>query len=340
LTGSAIGLMGDAMLGRQVADTLARIPPEAVWSPALRDLVAAECAGVVCNLEGCLSARGERTRRIPGKPFFFRGPPKAVESLRAVGVRAVGLANNHALDYEVDALADTLDLLAHADIATVGAGPDDAAARRPATFEVELPPVATPSGVGEPCHLRVALVAVSDHPAEFAAGPGTPGIAWADLRAGLPEWMAAAIADARDQADVVVAFPHWGPNMSPRPGRWQRRLAAELLVAGADLVAGHSAHVFHGVGRGRDGQPILFDLGGAVDDYAIDPQLRNDVGLLALWRPGSEPDLELVALHLRHAQTDVAAGAEADWAAARLADASRRLGTAIERTAEARFTVA
>src|SRR4051794_22865270 len=113
------------MLGRQVADTLARIPPEEVWSPALRDLVATECAAAVCNLECCLSTRGERTARIPGKPFFFRGPAAAVESLRAGGLRAVSLANNHALAYEVDALADTIELLARAGIATVGAGPGE-----------------------------------------------------------------------------------------------------------------------------------------------------------------------------------------------------------------------
>jgi poly-gamma-glutamate capsule biosynthesis protein CapA/YwtB (metallophosphatase superfamily) len=325
LTGFAIGLVGDVMLGRHVADALARRPPEDVWSPSLRDLVARECAGVVCNLECCLSTRGERTRRIPGKPFFFRGPPEAVESLRALRVCAASLANNHALDYEEDALADTLELIAGAGIATAGAGRNAAAAQRAAVPEVG--------------GRRIAVVAVSDHPTAFAAGPHTPGIAWADLRARLPEWLTEELGRAREAADLVIAFPHWGPNMSPAPARWQRRRAADLLAAGADAVAGHSAHVFHGMARGRDGQPVLFDLGGAVDDYAIDPQLRNDVGLLALWRPGEDPDLELVALHLRHAHTDVAGGAEAEWAATRLTRACHQLGTSVERSAEARFTV-
>jgi poly-gamma-glutamate capsule biosynthesis protein CapA/YwtB (metallophosphatase superfamily) len=325
LTPSAIGLLGDVMLGRQVADELSRIAPEEVWSPALRALVEDECSGVVCNLECCLSRRGERTQRIPGKPFFFRGPPEAVQCLQALGVRVASLANNHALDYEVDALADTLKLLGGAGIATAGAGPTVEAARRPAVVEM-----------GD---ARVSLVAASDHPSAFAAGPHGSGIAWADLRAELPEWLTEELARAREAADLVIAFPHWGPNMSPAPARWQRRRAADLLAAGADLVAGHSAHVFHGVGRGSGGQPILYDLGGAMDDYAIDSELRNDVGLLALWRPGGDPDVELVALHLRHAHADVAAGPEAEWAASRLARACRRLGTTVDRTAEARFTL-
>jgi poly-gamma-glutamate synthesis protein (capsule biosynthesis protein) len=53
------------------------------------------------------------------------------------------------------------------------------------------------------------------------------------------------------------------------------RTAAEALVAaGATLVAGHSAHIFHGV-AGR----VLFDLGDFLDNYAVDPELRNDLGL-------------------------------------------------------------
>src|SRR5437588_738373 len=283
------------MLGRGVGDALDPGHPETVWSPALRE-VAAEGDAVVCNLECCLSERGRPTRRVRGKPFFFRGPPAAVGALGAIGARVAGLANNHALDFEVEALADTLDVLAGAGIATVGAGADAASARRAAVVDVD--------------GSRLAVVAVSDHPREYAAGADEPGVAWADLSGGLPAWVVDELARARDAADRVVAFPHWGPNMSPRPARWQRERAAELVAAGADLVAGHSAHVFHGVGRGPAAQPLLFDLGDAVDDYAIDPDLRNDLGLLALWRPDGEPDLELVGLHGRYAFTDLARGAE------------------------------
>jgi poly-gamma-glutamate synthesis protein (capsule biosynthesis protein) len=325
VTAVTVGLLGDVMLGRGVADALDPARPEAVWAPDLRALVAAECDLVVCNLECCLSERGRRTRRIRGKPFFFRGPPAAVGSLRGLGVRAVGLANNHALDYEEEALADTLELLAGAQVAIAGAGRDEAHARRTAMVDA--------------ASARLALVAVSDHPSEFAAGPGKPGIAWANLPAGLPDWLEAQLAQAREAANLVVAFPHWGPNMSPSPARWQRDRAGDLLAAGADLVAGHSAHVFQGVARGDGGQPILHDLGDALDDYAIDASLRNDLGLLALWRPGGDPDVELVGLRLRYALTEIAAGEDAEWISRRLEGACGKLGTRVERTAEARFAV-
>ena len=84
--------------------------------------------------------------------------------------------------------------------------------------------------------------------------------------------------------------------------------AAALQEAGADLVAGHSAHVFHGVGWGARG-PLLFDLGDALDDYRVDPRLRNDLGVMAIWRPGDpERELELVGLALDYCHTRLADG--------------------------------
>jgi poly-gamma-glutamate capsule biosynthesis protein CapA/YwtB (metallophosphatase superfamily) len=320
-----IGLLGDVMLGRGVAKTLDRRAPPQLWSPPLRELVAAECDVVLANLECCVSERGRRTHRIVGKPFFFRGPPAAVASLQAVGVRAVGLANNHALDYEEEALADTLDHLDAAGIAHAGAGRGAPAARRHALVQAG----------GQ----TVALVAVSDHPPEYAAGEDSWGIAFAGLREGLPQWLRAELAAARAAADQVVAFPHWGPNMTPGPARWQRQRARELVEGGADLVAGHSAHVFHGAGR-ADGRLVLYDLGDALDDYAVDDRLRNDLGVLALWRPGGEPELELVGLALDYCLTRLAEGPDADWIAARLERACGELGTAVQRTAESRFALA
>jgi len=324
VTALTIGLLGDVMLGRGVAEALASTPPAELWDPQLREL-AGGCDLVVCNLECCLSERGAPTARIRGKPFFFRGPPSAVEPLRAIGARVAGVANNHALDFGPDALADTIAQLQRAGIEPVGAGPNAERARR----GVEL----TAAGA------RVGVVAVSDHPREYAAGADEWGIAYAPLREGAPAWLLDEIRRLRAGCDHVVAFPHWGPNMSVRPAPWQRSLGSELVGAGADLVAGHSAHLFHGVERSGGGI-VAYDLGDALDDYAIDARLRNDLGLLALWRPGSpEAALELVGLRLEYCQTRLASGADADWIERRLERACGELGTTVERVGEHRFLV-
>jgi poly-gamma-glutamate capsule biosynthesis protein CapA/YwtB (metallophosphatase superfamily) len=92
----------------------------------------------------------------------------------------------------------------------------------------------------------------------------------------------------------VLVTPHWGPNMAPAPLPRIRRAAAALRAAGATLLAGHSAHVFHGV---QDG--VLYDLGDFLDDYAIDPVLRNDLGLLFLVELNRAGPVRLEAVPLR-----------------------------------------
>ncbi len=321
-TSVAIGLLGDVMLGRMVGVALERQSPESLWAPELRDL-AQSLDLVVCNLECCISSRGRPTTLIADKPFFFRGPPVAVEALRALNIGAVSLANNHALDFGADALEDTIDLLRAAGIATAGAGPGTESARRAASIRA-----------GD---LRVGLVAVTDHPTEYAAAPGQWGVAHAMLRGETPTWLLERIATTRERSDLVVVFPHWGPNMSTRPADWQQRAAANFGAAGADLVAGHSAHVFHGVGWNHGS--VLFDLGDVLDDYVVDAELRNDLGVLAIWRPHDHPRLELVGLRLEYCHTRLAVEADADWIAARLERACRELGTTVTRTAEQRFTI-
>jgi poly-gamma-glutamate capsule biosynthesis protein CapA/YwtB (metallophosphatase superfamily) len=319
-----IGLLGDVMLGRAVGEHLAEVPPEDLWSQELRELCLS-CDLVICNLECCISERGDPTSRIRGKPFFFRAPPVATESLRAIGVSAVGLANNHALDFGEHALLDTLELLDTAGIEAAGAGREQETARR--------------GVVVERAGARVGLLAVADHPREYAAGPEAAGIAHSDLSRGLPSWLTDELGRLRERCDLVIAFPHWGPNMNPHTSSWQRRAAARMVDAGATLVAGHSAHVFHGTGW-EGGSSVLFDLGDALDDYAVDRRLRNDLGLLALWRPGSAPAaLELVGLRLDYCRTDLAHGEDAEWIAARLADACGPLGSSVQRAAEQRFRV-
>jgi len=303
-----VALAGDTMLGREVGRALDRTPPEALVAPEVRDALG-EADLVVLNLECCISDRGRRWD-APGKPFFFRAPPRAVELLHLLGVDCVTLANNHALDYGFDALADTLEHLATAGVAAVGAGPDLERARRPATLAAG--------------GLTVAVLGVTDHPPDFAAAPDRPGVAFADLGRRVPEWLPAAVRAA--DAEVVLVTPHWGPNMTSAPVGHVRRAAAALVEAGATLVAGHSAHVPHGVAG-----PVLYDLGDFLDDYRVDPELRNDLGLLFLVTlDGRGPvRLEAVPLKLDFCHTRLAAGEDAAWMRRRFRSACAALGTTV-----------
>jgi poly-gamma-glutamate capsule biosynthesis protein CapA/YwtB (metallophosphatase superfamily) len=305
------------MLGRGVARALATTPPEALVAPEVRAALG-EADLVVLNLECCISERG-RPWDAPGKPFFFRAPPRAVELLALLGTDCVTLANNHALDYGFDALADTLEHLAGAGIAAVGAGPDLERARRPAGLAAG--------------GLRVAVLGVTDHPADFAAGPDRPGVAFADLVRRMPDWLPEAIRAA--DAEVVLVTPHWGPNMTSEPVDHVRRAAAALADAGATLVAGHSAHLPHGVAG-----PVLYDLGDFLDDYRVDPRLRNDLGLLFLVTLDTRGPVRLEALPLKldFCHTRLATGTDAAWMRRRFRSACAALGTTVDEEAD-RLTI-
>jgi poly-gamma-glutamate capsule biosynthesis protein CapA/YwtB (metallophosphatase superfamily) len=282
------------MLGRRVGDTLRRRPPQSLVAPELVELTRGADLFVL-NLECCISERGER---VP-KMFNFRAPPVAVETLLYLGVDCVTLANNHALDYGTDALLDTFEHLREAGIAYAGAGEDVDQARAPAV-------------VG-----GLPIFAFADHQASFAAGRDRSGIAFADLRPGVPGWI-------RERAPGALVCPHWGPNMTPSPLPYVREAALALREAGAALVAGTSAHVFQGVEEN-----VLYDIGDFLDDYAVDPKLRNDHGLLFLvdLEPAGPTRIEAVPLKLEYAYTRLASGQETDWIRHRFRQACSQLGT-------------
>jgi poly-gamma-glutamate capsule biosynthesis protein CapA/YwtB (metallophosphatase superfamily) len=305
-----LALAGDTMFGRMVAERLANEPPTSLVSPS----VASACRDAdlfLLNLECCISDGGARWPD-PRKAFFFRAPPRVVDTLVHLGVHCVTLANNHALDFGAQALVDTLGHLETAGIRHVGAGRDLAAARRPVLLES--------SGV------RLGIVGVSDHPEDFAAASSRPGIAFADLPSRVPAWLIDLVRDLGARVDVVVVTPHWGPNMTPGPVAHVRRAADALIEAGASLIAGHSAHAFHGVAGA-----VLYDLGDFLDDYAVDADVRNDLGLL--WFVDIDAlgpvRLEVLPLKLDFCFTDLARGEDAEWIRRRFRDACAAMGTEV-----------
>jgi poly-gamma-glutamate synthesis protein (capsule biosynthesis protein) len=303
-----LALAGDTMLGRGVAEQRGVSAPRSLVALDLAALMR-DADVILLNLECCISERGQPYRR-PGKPFVFRAPPSAVELLTHLGVDCATLANNHALDLGEVALLDTCAHLSSAGIAWVGAGADLDRARAPTVVGTD--------------GARLAAVGFTDHPAEYAAAPGRPGVAYTEPHEGVARWVTDV---TRRSGDPVVVTPHWGPNMAPAPRRRVRDAAAQLVGAGASLVAGQSAHVFHGV-AGR----VLYDLGDFLDDYAVDTGLRSDLGLLFL--VDIEPDgprrLEAVPIKVDYCHISLATGEDAEWIRRRFRRACQMLEEDLE----------
>jgi poly-gamma-glutamate synthesis protein (capsule biosynthesis protein) len=270
------------------------------------------------NLECALTDRTERWRNGSHKPFYFRADPRVVETLRIARVDFAALANNHAADFGMTGLLDTVRHLDAAGIAHAGAGANLAAAAAPAFLPVR--------------EWRIGIVAFADHPAVWAADETSPGINYApvSLTADRFASIAHALTRIRRQAHLVIFCMHWGPNMRLRPPLPFRDFARRVIDCGADVFWGHSAHVVQGVEIWR-GKPILYDTGDFVDDYAVDPALRNDLsGLFLLHaQPPVITRIDVVPVAIGQCQVNLARGADRDRFSEQFAMLCAELGAGV-----------
>src|SRR3569832_2067588 len=87
----------------------------------------------VVNLECAMTSSGKMRTGAP-KAFYFGAPPEAAQSLSKAGIDLVSLAINHALDYDVEGLMQTLQHLKARYIRYAGAGRNINEARSPVIF--------------------------------------------------------------------------------------------------------------------------------------------------------------------------------------------------------------
>ena len=257
---TTIALIGDVMLGRLVSKQIPHRSPESFWGNTLPILQNADA--VIANLECAITTHPTPWSRTP-KVFHFGAVPEAIDVLKSGNISFVSLANNHVLDFEETGFVDTLEHLDRAGIAHAGGGADLAAARRPAIVKA-----------GD---LTLAVFAITDNTPEFAATDQRPGTAYCDVADRSSWWPESGniAAARRDGADIIVLSAHLGPNMVEQPLPRLRHYKQAMIERGVDIVHGHSAHTFQAVERFQQGI-ILHDTGDFLDDYAVDPVLRND----------------------------------------------------------------
>ena len=216
-----LAAVGDVTFGNGVGRMISLYGTRYPWLSVAPVLRRADIA--LANLQGAVSTRGTP---VPNKEFHFRGAPAALAAAgRFAGVDVVSLANNHTLDYGRVAFLDTLRYARRYGIRTVGGGADLERARRPTVI---------PLG-----GITVAFLGYSDvRPLGFDAGPGRPGTVPA-----FPELIAADVHAARERADVVVVYFHWGIERTFSPTARQHSLARVSFAAGAQVVLGSHPHV-------------------------------------------------------------------------------------------------
>lgn len=240
-----VAAVGDIMMGTTFPEPI--LPPED--GATLFRSVAPLLAGhdiVFGNLEGpltdaLLSPKCPRPR-YNGRPCFaFRTPPRFAARLAEAGFTAVNVANNHSLDFGMEGLDNTLEVLDAAGVKAVGGA-------RVAEFTVS--------------DRSVAVAGFSySHPTRYVH----PLL---DVEAARE-----IVAELKNEYDLVVVSFHGGAEGAPAMRVTDAeeefmgenrgnvvRFARAAVDAGADLVLGHGPHVPRAIEVYR-GKLIAYSLG-------------------------------------------------------------------------------
>ena len=196
------------------------------------------------NQEFPFSKRGTPMKN---KEYTFRTSPEYVSVFKDMGVDIVTLANNHALDYGIDALLDTFTTLDDAGIKYIGAGKNLDRAKQIEYIDVN----------GH----RIAFIGASRvlPVVEWYATATRPGM----LSTYDPTLTCELIKEAKKQADYVVVYVHWGVEHTERPVAYQQNMGKQYIDSGADIVVGSHTHSLQGVEFYKD-KPIVYSLGNFI----------------------------------------------------------------------------
>ncbi len=241
---SSVLFSGDVFLGAQVTGVMKKKGldwPGSIIGPIIH---AAGSSAVIGNHEGVIGTR--KKKQGPNRWNYLAGPGTG-KLIAKAGWTHLSMANNHALDRGQAGMKDTLLELQAAGLRTFGAGLESEA----------FAPLFIKAG-----DTRIAVLAGMNPWPQYRkdgwrASPQQPGIAMLDAEA-----LKTAIETARASADVVVLYPHWGPEYKGVVTH-QKKWTEVALQLGVDAIIGHHSHQAQPIEM-RGTVPIAWNLGNGL----------------------------------------------------------------------------
>lgn len=268
---------GDVIPARNSAE---RMFQHGIYYPFER--VAPYLAGsdIVCaDLECPLSDRVD----IPLTGMYFVSPTSTIEGIKSCGINLVSLANNHSTNFGRNVFTDTLEVLRANGMTYVGGGWDYEESYGPVFMEVK--------GV------KFAFLSYNSIFGAVDATETIPGVAGIQLdpQEGSADYdlVSAAVSRAKQQADVVIVFFHWGTEEVYYPSDSAKRMAHTACDSGADLVVGTHPHSVQPL-EYYDGKLIAYSLGNFVFDQMYSTQVREGVIMKCGFSGDDLSDVQLV----------------------------------------------
>lgn len=307
-----IGIVGDVMLGRTLNTVISKRGYDYPWGNVLPLMKGTDLN--LINLETCLT----KSENKVVKTFNFKASPDKVNALLSAQITVANLANNHILDFNIEGLLETVATLDKAGIKHMGAGKN--------LEKATAPVVVHQKGI------RLGFLGLTDNEPEWKANGG-PGTNYVNLHVQKEkDNVLRAIEKLRKEVDFVVVSIHWGPNMREKPASTFVHFAHAMIDCGAHVIHGHSAHILQGI-ESYNKNLILYDTGDFVDDYVVDPDLRNDLSAFFVVQISQSGVLHLQVIPVRIAQYQVnlAEKEDKEWVILRMQNLSADFGTVIDK---------
>lgn len=190
----------------------------------------------VANLETAFTLSDSRA----DKTFAFKGDPAYAGILKAAGITAVNLSNNHIYDYSQEGFKDTIAALQDAQIGFFG------------------------EGYVYSCTVKQNKIVCLGYMGWYATE---------DALAKLQQDINKARMGGANH--IIVSF-HWGVEKDYSPDYDQKTLAHYAIDYGADIVWGHHPHVLQGIEK-YNNKFIFYSLGNFCFGGNINPKDKDTI---------------------------------------------------------------
>lgn len=183
---------------------------------------------------------------VTNEGMIFCGDSRNIAGLKFAGIDIVSLANNHAGNFGLEGVRETVEYLKNAGLSTTGT-----------VFSNLI--------IKDIRGVKFAFLGFND------ISPSQPGIVSATEGK-----IKTVIAAAKQQADVVITTFHWGAEYKDQPDNRQRYLGHLAVDAGADLVIGNHPHWVQPVEIYKD-KLISYAHGNFIFDQMWSEQTKEGV---------------------------------------------------------------
>lgn len=263
---ASIAVTGDVMFARKMPNVLSM---DSSPFSGVSD-VTSNVDLLLINFENAATSSGDALKGdVP-----LKCDPSYVPLAKANNVTVAGLANNHAIDYGITGMQDTLENLKSADITPMGAGNTEDEAHQAVVKDVNGRKVTILNYMDSENFAEYSYEAM---PYANGSNPGYSAYDSEDAQKQIAE---------NNDSDLIVAYLHFGNEYSNSPNENQVKIAHELIDYGADVVVGSHPHVTQGIEM-YNGKPIFYSLGNFIFDqsntathsaYFVQIDLVNDTG--------------------------------------------------------------